>query len=516
MNSATQTPKRPLVTLVAVCAAIVLVPIVATGASVALPGISSDLNAGLSSTQWVVNAFFLTFASFMALTGSLADMIGRRTMFTVGLATFCASMIFASAAPDITVLIIARVIAGVGAAAVTTGGSAVLAHTFTGAARARAFAAFGTAIGLGLAFGPLIAGALVTSLGGWRVFSLSAALVLLPVLAISFLLVNSRDPHPAGIDWYGAGTFTASLSLFVFAVVEGPSLGWHHPDVIGAFLAAVILFLVFTRCENLAEHPLIDLSLFREPRFVAICILPILLAFGFVALLILLPPYFMAVDSMTAQSAGLLLVLLTGPTLILPLVTGALVQRIPERVLLIAIVALLAVGSAWLTIVEPHSGPATLAAPLITLGSGFGISLAILDGAAVSSVESSRAGMAAGVFNTMRLGGESISIAALGAVISAVTASELDRAVSGDDTADVTDKVLQGDMNSAVTGLADPDAMRSFAEHAYTSGLHAALWTICALSVLGIAVVGLLTRKPTLSTGSNATTPAPAAADAHV
>lgn len=244
MNSATQTPKRPMVTLAAVCAAIVLVPIVATGASVALPGISSDLDAGLSSTQWVVNAFFLTFASFMALTGSLADMIGRRTMFTVGLATFCASMIVAAAAPNITVLIVARVIAGIGAAAVTTGGSAVLAHTFTGAARARAFAAFGTAIGLGLAFGPLIAGALVTSLGGWRVFFLSAALVLLPVLAISFLLVNSRDPHPAGIDWYGAGTFTASLSLFVFAVVEGPSLGWYHPIVIGAFLAAVILLLV--------------------------------------------------------------------------------------------------------------------------------------------------------------------------------------------------------------------------------------------------------------------------------
>jgi MFS family permease len=486
--SNTGRPAQPAVTLVAVCAAISLVPVVATGAGVALPGISADLHTGLASAQWVVNAFFLTFASFMALTGSLADMVGRRRMFSAGIAIFCVSMVIAALAPHIAVLILARAVAGMGAAAVLTGASAVLANTFQGPARTRAFAFYGTGLGLGLAFGPLIAGVLVTSLGGWRMFFLAAALILLPVLAVSLRLPDSRDAHPAGIDWRGGILFTAGLFMLVLCAIEGPARGWGDPLIIAACVAAVALLTAFAAVERRTEHPLIEISMFTERRFAAICLMPVLLAFGFVAPLMVLPQYFMAVDGASAQSAGLLMVLMTGPTLVLPMLVGALSRRVSQRTLLLTVLVLTAVGAGWLTVLRPHLGVFELAGPLITLGAGFGVSLAFLDGAAVAAVEPARAGMAAGVFNTMRLGGESISIAALGAVVTGVTASRLREVLPAGRADTLTSTLLQGDPGGGRGATAD----RAFA--AYTSAMHVGLWCVCLLALLGIAGILALTR----------------------
>lgn len=487
---------RPGLTLALVCAAIVLVPVTATGAAVTLPDISRNLETSLAAAQWVVTAFFLTFAGFMAISGSLADLTGRRRMFAGGVALFCAAMLVAAFAPTIGLLVTARVIAGAGAAAATTGGSALLAHTFHGQARTRAFAVFGTAIGLGLAFGPLVAGFLVTSLGGWRTFFLVAAVVLLPVLALSPLLAESRDPHPAGPDWAGAVTFTAGLTLFTLGVVEGPEFGWGHPLILVSLIGSVVLITLFVAIERRREHPMIDVSLFSESRFMAICAMPVLLAFGFVALLIVLPPYFIAVDGLSAQGAGLLLVLLTGPTLVVPVLIGSVAHRVSRRLLLVVTMLLVAAGAAWLTIIHPLSSVAELAGPMLTIGVGFGISLAILDGAAVSSVEPARAGMAAGVFNTMRLSGEAVAIAALGSLLTAVTQSRLADAFGPDTASTVTARLLQGDMpGAAAAGNGPTESVRATAAAAYTAALHTGLWAIAAMSVLGAVIVGLLARN---------------------
>lgn len=483
---------RSKLTLSVVAVAIVLVPVTATGASVLLPDVSSTLDTSLASAQWVVNAFFLTFASFMAISGSLADLTGRRRMFAGGVTLFCAAMVAAAFAPGIVLLVAARVFAGMGAAAATTGGSALVAQAFEGKARIRAFSVFGTAIGLGLAFGPLVAGVLVT-VAGWRVFFLVVAVVLLPVLALCPLLTESSDAHSSGPDWAGAGTFTGSLLLFVLVMIEGPALGWSHPLVVAALVVFVVLLVAFIMIERREERPMIDVSLFTKPRFVAICAMPVLLAFGFVALLITLPPYFMAVDGMSAQAAGLMLVLLTGPTLVVPVLIGSIAHRIPQRALLVVIMLLVAAGTAWLTVIHPYASVGTLAGPLLVTGAGFGISLAILDGAAVSSVEPARAGMAAGIFNTMRLTGEAIAIAALGAVLTAVTQTRLAETLGADRASHLTGKLLQGDMPA--------DAPGELAADAYTAAMHAGLWAIAGLSVLGALVVGLLAgdRQPAAS-----------------
>lgn len=214
-------PRRRAPSLTVVCAAVLLVPVTATGSAEALGDIGADLRAGLDATQWVVNAFFLTFAAFMASTGALADRIGRRRMFALGAGVFTAAMLLAAAAPDIGTLIAARALAGAGAAAAMTGGTALLAQAYpSGAGRTRAFAWFGTTIGLGLAFGPVIAGTLVGAVG-WRVLFGAAGIALLPVLLLSALLEESRAASDGPMDWGGAVTFTLALTAFTFGVIEG-------------------------------------------------------------------------------------------------------------------------------------------------------------------------------------------------------------------------------------------------------------------------------------------------------
>ncbi|MEU6427757.1 MFS transporter [Microbispora sp. NPDC046973] len=484
--------RRRAPSLAVVCAAVLLVPVTATGTAEALGDIGADLHAGLDATQWVVNAFFLTFAAFMASTGALADRIGRRRMFAVGAGVFTASMLVAAAAPDIGVLIAARALAGAGAAAATTGGTALLAHAYSaGRERTRAFAWFGTTIGLGLAFGPVIAGTLVGAVG-WRSLFAAAGIALLPVLPLSALLDESRAARDVPMDWGGAAAFTLALTAFTFGVIEGPALGWTHPAVPGAFAACAVLSAAFAMAERRHPAPLVDLSLLARPRFAAIASMPFLLAFGFVALTIVLPPYLMATSGYSSRQAGLTLMLLTGPTLVMPPVTGALARRLSQRVLLVTTLLLVAAGTGLLATVPAGAGPARLAVPLLLIGTGFGVSLAVVDGAAVSSVEPARAGMAAGLFNTARITGEVVAIAVLGAVLSALTRASLTGRYGEARAARATSRLLQGDIAGAVPAGAGQLEFARLASAGYADALHTALWLLTLLSLAGALAVGLL------------------------
>ncbi|MGW5265427.1 MFS transporter [Microbispora sp. NPDC004025] len=491
-------PPRRASSLAVICAAVLLVPVTATGTAVALGDIGADLRAGLDATQWVVNAFFLAFAAFMASTGALADRVGRRRMFALGTGVFTASMLLAAAAPDVGVLVAARALAGVGAAAASTGGTALLAHAYpAGPGRTRAFAWFGTTLGLGLAFGPVIAGTLVGAVG-WRGLFAAAAVALLLVLPLSVVLEESRAVPGGPMDWGGAAAFTLALAAFTFGVIEGPALGWTHPAVAAAFAACAILAAAFAMAERRHPAPLVDLSLLTRPRFAAIASMPFLLAFGFVALTIVLPPYLMATSGYSAGQAGLTLMLLTGPTLVMPPVTGVLARRLPHRVLLVATLLLVAAGTALLATVPAGAGPVRLAAPLVLIGAGFGLSLAVVDGAAVSSVEPARAGMAAGLFNTARITGEVVAIAVLGTVLSTLTRASLTGRYGEARAALATSRLLQGDIAGAVPAGAGRLEFARLASAGYADALHTALWLLTLLSLAGALAVGLLmsVREP--------------------
>ena len=444
--------------LAAVLLATIALPITLTGASVALPRIGADLDADLAAVQWVVNGYNATFASFMLAAGSLADVLGRRRVFATGMAIFTVGGLASAFAGDIVLLDALRALAGIGAAAGATGASALLAQTFHGRARARAFGLFGVALGVGLAFGPSIAGALI-ELFGWRAVFVAPAVVGAVVLLLVPLLPSGRGEQTGRLDWAGSATFTGSLLLVIFAFVQGPDFGWGHPLILAAFVAAVALLGLFVRVERRHPAPMFDLALLASPRFRGVCLAAAIIVMVLVPLLVYLPSYFTTVLGMSAGGAGATLILLTAPTLVLPLVTGVITRRgVSPYAVVVVSVAVVAAGVAWLTTIGPDSTAATLAAPLLTVGTGVGISIGLLDALAVGSVDPARAGIASGMVNTARVAGETVAIAVVGSVLATTTAGR----------------------------LADPG---------FTGGLHAVLWTMAGAAALCAISAASLTRS---------------------
>jgi MFS family permease len=484
--------------LTAVCLAGGVLPASLTGSSVALPGIGHQLGAGLVPLQWVVNSYNLTFGSFMLAAGSLADRFGRRRMFTIGTVLFALSSLVSAFAANVYLLDAVRAVAGLGAAAVLTAGSAMLAGLFQGPALGRAFGILGSAFGAGLALGPSSAGLLVSAFGWRAVFASHLAVAVLALLIVP-LVPADRERSAGGVDWLGTFTFTGALFLFTLAMVEGPQLGWFGGGQVPAMLlGSLALLLAFGVTEARRKHPMFDLSLFRRPRFVAVCLMPVVLAFGFVSLLVLLPTWFVAADGLSSARTGAVMMALTVPVLLLPTVAGNLAQRVPARVLLALSLVLMAGGTAWLTVVRPGIPLLQLTGPLLLIGAGMGVAAGLLDAAAIGSVEPERAGMAAGMFNTMRLAGETVAIVIMSAVLVTLTGTRLAaHAPAGTSGGALADKLVSGDPAGAL-GLApgaDPTALGALLADGYTDALRTLLWILTAVCLLSAVPITLLVRE---------------------
>ncbi|MFJ4324629.1 MFS transporter [Streptomyces tricolor] len=487
---------HPVITLIVVSLAFLTVPMSISGAAVALPDIGADLHTAGAPLQWVMNAYNLTFASFMLVTGSAADLFGRRRAFAAGATVFAAGSLAAAAASGIVLLDVARALSGIGAAGVFASGGAILATTFDGAARTRAFAALGSAAGLGLAAGPTLSGWLVGTLGWRATFGLHAAVVAVALAGIGFV-AESRAAQRPRLDVTGAVVFVAGLALLVLGAVQGPAWGWASPGVAALLVAGVGLLVLFVVLQARSAAPVLDLTLVKNRRFFALCMVPVVSTFGFVTLLTYLPTYLVGASGFSAQRAGTVLLLMTAPVLLAPPAAGALVNRgVSARVLITASLVLFAGGNAWLTVIEPDGSVAAIAGPLLMTGLGAGISFGVGDGTAMSLVEPEQAGMATGFLNTLRIGSEAIVIAVYGAVLVSLIGSRVG-------SQEVAAKVAAGDLSGNGSGrLAD----------GFTHALHSALYgtaAVCAVGAVAIAAALAPPRRP-------AAAPAPAREDARL
>ncbi|WP_216209638.1 MFS transporter [Amycolatopsis aidingensis] len=399
-------------------------PLTITGASVALPDIRADLGAGLAATQWVVNGYNACFASFLVFTGSLADVLGRRRVFVAGVLLFGASGALSAVSGDVVLLNIVRALGGVGAAAAVTGGSSILAETFHGAARVRAFGLLGTTLGVGLAFGPTVGGLLVDTLGWRAVFGTPAAMACV-VLLLSPVLPRVPGTPGRRVDWPGAALFTSALLLLIFAMVEGPELGFGDPVVLGGLVLAVVLGGAFAAVERGRQDPMFNLGLLANPGFAATAVAAAAIVVVLVPLLVYLPSYLISVVGLSAGEAGVWLLMLTAPTVFLPSVGSALARRVPSVVLVAGSVAVTGLGALLLVSIGPDSSPQGLFLPLLLTGAGFGLSTGLLDGLAISSVHPELAGTASGMFNAARLSSETVGIAVVGALLAALSGGTL-------------------------------------------------------------------------------------------
>lgn len=482
------------VALLAVCLAAAAMPLTFTGPAVALTDIHRALGGSPIALNWVTNAFMLTFGSALMAAGSLADHHGRKRIFLIGTGAFAMISLGLIAAPSILCFDLLRAAQGLAAAAAFAGGMAALAQEFDGPARTRAFSIVGTSFGVGLSLGPITAAMMIDAFGWRSIFVLGLALVGPSFLLAVGVLRESRDPAAKGLDWAGALTFTAALTLFTFGILLAPQRGWADGRVVALLASAVLLFVVFGQVERQVARPMLDLSLFHYPRFVGVQLLAAAPAYAFVVLLILLPIRFVGIEGMSVIAAGQLMIALSAPLLILPIAAGMLTRFLSPAAICGLGLLIAAAGLFWLSRYPVGASHGLIVAPMITIGLGISLPWGLMDGLAVSVVPKERAGMATGIFSTTRVAGEGVALAVVSAILSALTATHLP-------TADATaaQRLATGDLAGSAHRL--PGVSLAALQHSYSAAFTSLLLLLTGVTLVTAIVVFLVLGRAVRAPG---------------
>lgn len=383
---------------------------------IALTDIQHSLDSSFDDLQWVVDAYALTLAAFLLTAGALADRVGRRKVFLIGLVIFTLASLGCGLAWSSLALVVFRAIQGVGGAVLLAAGPALIAQEFeVGAARNKAFAAFGGASGLALAAGPLIGGALTTI--GWRwIFLINLPVGLLCLLLGMMKLRDVQERDNRAIDWAGAVLLCAGLFLVTYALMRGQAEGWTSMKILTSLIASVLLLGVFVWRQFTAEAPLMDLRLFRNSTFSGLSIATLLAFAAIFPAIFFSTLYLQQILGHDALESGIRMLPLTGALFIASALAAPLTAKVPPRLLLTLGLVLAGVGLLMLRGLTPTSTWDAMLVGFIVCGLGVGVFNVVRAETTVSLVPPSRSGEASGVSSTFQEVGVALGIAVLGAL----------------------------------------------------------------------------------------------------
>lgn len=412
--------RRPSIGFGAICLGYFAIILDGSVLNVAIPAIRADLHGSLAGAQWVLNAYTLTLAGLLLTSGALGDRIGLRRMFLVGVVVFTAASATCAAAPSISFLIAARVVQGLGAAALLPATLALIPYLFRDAAgRARA-AVVWVGIGAGaVALGPLVGGLLIDAFG-WR----SVFLINLPIGIVSVWLgsigVAETPRRHRSVDPVGQVTAILALGLVTAAVIRGGESGWGSAITVGMLVAGLLVGAVFWIWERRSNDPMLPPEFFASRvRTVAVACASFM-GFLFYGTLFLMSLYFQELRGWTPGMTGVALLPLTVGTLAGPFVIyGRLSRRFGHSLPLVGGFVCCGLGVAVLAQTDARTPYVVIASGLLLIGLASTVSFSALTSLLLASVSQAQSGLASGLQNTARQAGALMSVSILGAVINA-------------------------------------------------------------------------------------------------
>ena len=476
-------------TLIAVSVATFMLLLDITVVNVALPSIREDLGASFTDLQWVVDAYALTLAALVLTAGSLADRLGRRRLFSAGLGIFSVASLLCALAPDPTFLNVARAVQGVGGAVMFAVSLALIAQEFTaGRERGTAMGLYGATIGMAVAIGPLIGGALTDSLGWESIFYLNVPIGVAAIAITHLKVRESRDPNATRVDWPGVATFSGALLLLVLALVRGNDEGWGSTLIVSLFAGSAALLASFLAVERRVAEPMLPLGLFRRRAFTGVQLAAFAVSGSLFALFLYLTLYPQNYLGLSPFEAGLRYLPITVASFIAAPISGALLSRVPARLMMSTGLAVGGVGLLLMSGIGAGDEWTTLLGGFLVAGAGVGLLNPVIADVAVSVVPKEQSGMAAGINDTFRQVGVAVGIAVWGAIFVGRGADKVAElaagtpAASGDRPRQLVEAASSGNLDHVLATV--PPGTRQAVSHAAGEGFLAGLNDVLTLGAL--------------------------------
>src|SRR2546421_1812229 len=359
-------------TLLVVCVGTFMLLLDITIVNVALPKIASDLHASFSDIQWVIDAYALTLASVLLTAGALADLLGRRRMYAIGLMLFSLASLLCALSPSSLFLIISRGAQGIGGAIMFATSLALLAQEFHGRERGRAFGIWGAAIAASAAVGPLLGGALTEGLGWSSIFYINVPIGIAAAALTMTKLAESRDPAQSRVDWIGTVTFTAALFTLVLAIIRGNPDGWGSTKIVTLFAISGVMMILFVISQVVQKQPMFDLQLFRKPTFDGASIVALTMSAAMFAMFLYITLYIQTLLGYSPLQTGLRFLPFTVVSFGAAIASGSVCDRIPTRFLLGGGLVMVGLGLFLMRGITPTSSWTELLPGFIVAGAGVG------------------------------------------------------------------------------------------------------------------------------------------------
>jgi EmrB/QacA subfamily drug resistance transporter len=511
--------RKPLI-LISLLLAAFVINLDTTIVNVALPTLARDLHASDSQLQWLVDAFNLLFAGSVLAAGSLSDRFGRKGMLLAGLSVFGLASLAGGLMAGAGQLIAARAVMGAGAAMVFPSTLSLISNVFTERReRALAIGLWGAITGAAIALGPIVGGWLLQAFD-WR----SIFFAMTPIAAIAGALVaglvpSSRDPDAPPADRAGFALSTAMVGLLVYTIIEAPTHGWGSARTIGSSALTAAVAVAFVGWERRTEHPMIDLSLFANPRFTAASASVAISFFALSGFIFLVTQYFQFLKGYGPLSTGVRLLPVATCVAISSILGARFAVRIGTKLIVASGLALMAAFYVWVTSAAAATGYGTIAAQMVVLGTGMGLTSAPATEAIMGVVPKAKAGVGSAVNDATRLLGGTLGVAVIGSVYASLYASRLGSALPAGLPA-TTARIAHASVGAAlgVAGelahanhLALAAAVHHAAGSAFFDGFHTANYVAAGVTAAGaLTALALLPAHPAVGTDDPRATHPPA------
>lgn len=411
------TPRRKVIILISCCLSLLIVSMDSTIVNVAIPSIRADFHASPTDMQWVVDVYTLVLASLLMLSGAAGDRFGRRRVFQIGLTVFAAGSLLCSLAPTIDTLIAARLVQGIGGSMLNPVALSIISQIFTGRVeRARALGLWGGVVGISMALGPTVGGLLIQAVGWRSVYWINLPICLAAVILAAVFIPESKSSTMRDLDPVGQGLAVTFLFTLVFALIEGPGMGWTHPRTLAVAAIAVAAFVAFLRYERQRHDPFIDLRFFRSVPFAAATLTAVIALTGWGAFLFMMSFYLQSERHFSAMHTGLIYLPIAVGALVFSPLSGRIVGRYGARPSLVTAGVLMTFAAAMLTTLTATTPIWRVLVIFAVYGIGFAMMNAPVTNAAVSGMPLDRAGAASAVTSTSRQVGVSIGVALCGSI----------------------------------------------------------------------------------------------------